>query len=150
MCSGGETEKIAALLEAHPDWVHAATDNGESCLHLTGIYGQTDVTKLLLQKGADPNIRSTFSEGLRMHPLSWNIYGNHHDNAKLLLEAGADVNADFDLLLNGEMEVVTVLDIVQRMEEASGSFDKIEALLLKHGAKTMAEIKAGTGSDTEL
>ena len=144
LCSGGEAEKVRELLEEHPEWVHAVTDHGESCLHLTGIYGQTDVTKLLLQGGADPNYRSTFSEGLRMHPLSWNVYGNHYDNAKLLLEAGADVNADFDLVLGGEenLEVVTVLDIVQRMEENSGSFEKIEALLLEHGAKTMADLKA--------
>ena len=146
LCSGGDAAKLTTLLEAHPDWVHAATENGESCLHLTGIMGQTDVTRLLLEKGANPNVRSTFEQGLRMHPLSWNVYGNHYDNAQLLLEAGADVNADFDLLLGEVLEVVTVLDIVRMIKGDCSDFDKLEALLLQHGAKTMAELQAGTAA----
>jgi ankyrin repeat protein len=44
------------------DWATARTENGETCLHLTGINGATEVTKLLLERGADPNVRSTFEE----------------------------------------------------------------------------------------
>jgi len=142
LCSGGDAEKLKTIFETHPDWVHAVTDNGESCLHLTGIMGQTEVTRLLLQRGADPNIRSTFSEGLRMHPLSWNVYSNHVDNARLLLEAGADVNADFDLKLGkSEIKVVTSLDIVNMIKGDSDDFDQMLTLLRKYGAKTMSELE---------
>jgi len=104
--------------------------------------GQTEVTRLLLQRGADPNIRSTFSEGLRMHPLSWNVYSNHVDNARLLLEAGADVNADFDLKLGkSEIKVVTSLDIVNMIKGDSDDFDQMLTLLRKYGAKTMSELE---------
>ena len=42
------------------EWVHAKTENGETCLHLAGIRGSTGVTQLLLEKGADPDVRSEF------------------------------------------------------------------------------------------
>ena len=44
------------------DLATARTENGETCLHLTGIYGALEVTKLLLKRGADPNVRSTFEQ----------------------------------------------------------------------------------------
>lgn len=157
LCSGGDAEKLQAILEAHPDWVNARTENGETCLHLTGILGQTAVTQLLLEKGADPNIRSTFEQGLRMHPLSWNVYGNHYDNCKLLLEYGADVNQDFDLLMGDQLRVVTVMDILQllkgggneeqqQQQQGASDLDGLERLLLKYGAKTMDELKPSAAS----
>lgn len=140
MCSGGDVAKLEAVLEFHPGWVHIPTESGEFCLHLTGIMGETEVTRLLLKKGADPNIRSTFAQGLRMHPLSWNVYAGHYDNAKLLLDAGAHVNADFDLKMGDKLDVVTVLDIIRMIKGDSTDFDKLEALLLEHGAMTYAEV----------
>lgn len=124
------------------DWVNARTDNGETCLHLTGIYGATQVTELLLQKGADPNVRSTYEGGLRMHPLSWNVYGGHIDNIDLLLKHGADVNLDFDGM--GEAGAVTALDVALQLvqnEKGDDRFTKLEKILRKHGAKTTEELK---------
>eukprot|EP00537_Pseudo-nitzschia_pungens_P014095 CAMPEP_0172390814 /NCGR_PEP_ID=MMETSP1061-20121228/7381_1 /TAXON_ID=37318 /ORGANISM="Pseudo-nitzschia pungens, Strain cf. pungens" /LENGTH=271 /DNA_ID=CAMNT_0013121293 /DNA_START=38 /DNA_END=853 /DNA_ORIENTATION=+ len=159
-CSGGDRASIAKALEAHPDWVNARTDNGEACLHLTGIYGTHDVTKLLLEKGADPNIRSTYSKGLRMHPLSWNVYGGHLDNIRLLLEdGGADVNLDFDSMMaaasgsgsSGSGAVaVTALDVLlelRKNEQGDDRFVAIEELLREHGAKTMEEVRLGGGGE---
>jgi hypothetical protein len=180
-------------------WALARTENGETCLHLAGIRGFTSVTKLLLEHGADPNVRTTYEmvrpkgcthlkyslycilgfappiflkdrlgcffffffwfdhpkqsivflcvclceQGLRMHPLSWNIYGGHVDNAALLLEYGADVNADFDSMKK-EDGAVTSLDIVLQLqdnEQGDERFVQLEKLLRQHGAKTMAELR---------
>ena len=111
-------------------------------MHLTGIYGYAPVTKYLLEQGADPNIRSTYAEGLRMHPLSWNVYGGHLENIELLLKYGANVNLDFDGM--GGTGAVTALDVtlqLQQNEQGDDRFTKMETLLRKFGAKTMEELK---------
>ncbi len=151
-CSGGLFDELKSYLKDHPQWVHARTDHGESCLHLTGIHGFSDVTEYLLVNGADPNIRSTYEHGLRMHPLSWNIYGGHVANVDLLLRHGADVNLDFDGM--GESTpVVTALDVVMQLienESEDTRFVHLEQILRRYGAKTMDELKAlGTASEKD-
>ncbi|KAG7373155.1 ankyrin repeat domain protein [Nitzschia inconspicua] len=150
-CSGGDVEKVKNALADHPDWVHARTENGETPLHLTGIYGHDQITKLLLEHGADPNARSTFEKGLRMHPLSWNVYGGHLENIRLLLEHGADVNLDFDSMVGAVP--VTALDVLlqlQHAEKGDERFLQMETLLEKFGAKTMEEVKPEEKEGDEL
>lgn len=145
-CSGGKLDDIKSFLKEHPGWVNARTDNGEACLHLTGIHGYSDATEyLLVVGGADPNVRSTYDQGLRMHPLSWNIYGGHVANVDLLLKHGADVNLDFDSM-DGSKAPVTALDVVLQLtknEEGDARFVQLEKLLRAHGAKTMKELTSG-------
>jgi ankyrin repeat protein len=77
-----------------------------------------------------------------MHPLSWNIYGGHVDNVKMLLEHGANVNLDIDSMNN--IGKVTVLDIVQLLivnEDGDDRFRKLEAVLQTYDAKTFAELE---------
>ncbi len=140
-CSGGDSDLVAKSLEENPGWVNAHTENGETCLHLTAIYGIAKVTKILLEKGANPNIRSTYEKGLRMHPLSWNVYGGHLANIELLLDNGADVNLDFDSMIDNEP--VTSLDVLRELlknEAGDERFVAIEKVFAKHGAKTMKEV----------
>ena len=151
-CSSGDTNFITKALEEHPNWVNAYTENGETCLHLTGIFGHSDVTKTLLEKGAEPNIRSTYEKGLRMHPLSWNVYGGHVDNIKLLLEHGADVNLDFDSM-KSDNAIVTSLDVLLELlknEAGDERFVAIEKVFEQHGAKTMKQIRNEQQSKEEL
>jgi ankyrin repeat protein len=44
------------------EWANAHTADGETCLHLAAIPGSNAVTKLLLEAGADPNVRTTFDK----------------------------------------------------------------------------------------
>ena len=147
-CSGGDSDLVAKSLEEHPDWVNAHTQNGETCLHLTGIYGFAKVTKILLDKGANPNIRSTYEKGLRMHPLSWNVYGGHLANIELLLDNGADINLDFDSMMDNEP--VTSLDVLRELlknEAGDERFVAIEKVFTKHEAKTMKEVLQAKGAE---
>jgi hypothetical protein len=50
-------------------WAHAKTGNGETGLHLASIHGFTSVTKLLLEYGADPNVRTTYE--MVRHPTGF-------------------------------------------------------------------------------
>jgi len=146
-------EKFRNILEVNPHWVHSRTDNGETCLHLTGIYGNSDITRLLLDKkyNADPNVRTTYEKGLRMHPLSWNVYGGHLQNIQLLLEHGADINLDFDSMVSkskpdddDDDTIVTSLDVLLELiqnESGDKRFLEIEKVFKKYNAKTMKQIK---------
>mmetsp|Transcript_2658 Transcript_2658/g.5753 ORF Transcript_2658/g.5753 Transcript_2658/m.5753 type:complete len:220 (-) Transcript_2658:186-845(-) len=144
-CSGGDVDLVAKSLTEHPHWMTARTAHGETCLHLTGIYGKAGVTALLLQRGADPNVRSTYEKGLRMHPLSWNVYGGHLENIELLLEHGADIDLDFDSMKEDGVSV-TSLDVLLELlvnEPGDERFVGIEKVFRKHGAKTMEQTLPG-------
>jgi hypothetical protein len=77
-----------------------------------------------------------------MHPLSWNVYGGHLENIRLLLEAGANVNMDFDSM-GPDGAPTTVLDVLlqlQSNEQGDERFIQMEPLLRQHGAKTIEEL----------
>ena len=146
-CSQGNLADVQALLERNPQYAKKQSSDGETCLHVAGILGQTDVTKLALKHGADPNSRSGYSGGLRMTPLAWNTYGGHVETAKALLEGGADPNLDMDDMKD-QMVKVTVLDILHknvlhqyedneanRKDPNIGRHFQMYDALMEHGAK---------------
>jgi len=160
-CSEGELESLEIILEEHPDFVNRQSSMGEGCLHVAAVLGQTAITRTALRAGANPNMRSTFKDGLRMTPLSWNVYGGHVETARALLEGGADVNMDFDSMMNPE-ETVTVLDVlydfilaVGKDEKTDpndphyGKYHKMKDLLLEYGAMRYKDVLASK-SDPEL
>ena len=80
-----------------------------------------------------------------MHPLSWNVFGGHVENVRVLLENGADVNVDFDSMVDKEQSV-TATDVALQLadvEDGDIRFEKMLSLLRKHGGKTMEEIRNG-------
>mmetsp|Transcript_5652 Transcript_5652/g.15313 ORF Transcript_5652/g.15313 Transcript_5652/m.15313 type:complete len:91 (-) Transcript_5652:1291-1563(-) len=87
-----------------------------------------------------------------MHPLSWNVYGGHVDNIKMLLKYGADVNLDFDAM--NRQQKVTAMDIALQLvqnESDDVRFQTIVQVLQDAGAKPYAAIVAGekSASDAE-
>lgn len=126
-------------------------NDGEHCLHLSALSGNVEIVKLLLEKGADPDVRSTYSQGLRMHPLSWSTYYGRHEIISLLLDHGADPNADFDLggEFNKEEErIVTALDVVEKIlldmsfdNERKGEFVETRNVLVRNGALRWSTVK---------
>lgn len=149
-CSGGDFSTAKTLLEKDPSLVHKTTASGEHCLHLCAIEGATDIVKLLLDAGADPDIRSTWPQGLRMHPLSWSTFYGRHEIVELLLKHGADVNADFDLgTLDdfGANKKGTVLDVIEQILlglEDKGEKDrflKTRNVLVQYGAARYAPVE---------
>lgn len=141
-----------ALLLEDESLVHSTTRDGEHCLHLSALSGNVELVKLLLEKGADPNIRSTYESGLRMHPLSWSVYYGRADIIELLLKHGADVNADFDVKRGPEtVEPLTALDVVEEIlmqmdddGDNKNRFIDTRNILVKYGGKRyVSEYGAG-------
>jgi hypothetical protein len=159
-CADGSADQVKSVLESHPEWASEPSPDGETCLHVAGMLGHVDVTKVLLEAGANPDLRSDMLHaddegGVQMHALSWHVFGGHVETVKLLLEAGADPNLLMDKLSeisadsNGHM---TVLDLVEDfLEEGLKNvegvddqelkpFFQMKELLLKHGAKRRDEL----------
>ena len=64
-------------------------------LHIAVLVGHEGITELLLQKGADINIRARDQNGGT--PLHWAAFLGNKQMAELLVEAGADINStDYD------------------------------------------------------
>jgi RNA polymerase sigma factor (sigma-70 family) len=117
-CVLGETETVSALLSADPALVQAETgenhvlEPGLTALHLAAQFGQLELARILLERGADVNAKSALSHHLTpLHLAVWRgkIVQNPTqplpelagysvnrllpDMPRLLLEHGASVNA---------------------------------------------------------
>lgn len=126
--------------------------DGEHCLHLAVPGGNVEIVKMLLEKGADPDVRATHADALRMHPLSWATYYGRPEILELLLENGADPNADFDLggtkFEKDEDKIVTALDVAEKLildtsadDERKAEFVEARNVLVKNGAMRWSSVK---------
>lgn len=156
-CTEGDIEGLQDLVDTDgPSVLTRRSAMGETCLHVAGIHGQATLTKYVLEQGGeDPNVRSNFEHGLRMHPLSWNVYGGHVATARVLLQHGAEVNLDVDDMTDPTRKV-TVLDIVEyileddnneasderppEVQEHFRKYRSMKNLLLEFGAKRYADL----------
>jgi ankyrin repeat protein len=67
------------------------SDDGFTALHFAAYYGATQVLRILLERGARVGAMTT--NFLANTPLHAAAAGRHMENCRLLLAAGADVNA---------------------------------------------------------
>lgn len=86
----GKKELVEEALSENPDLVNEFSDDGFTALGLASYFGNEDVVRLLLLKGADPNVSS--QNGFNVFPLHSAVASNYDMIAKMLLEAGAEVN----------------------------------------------------------
>jgi ankyrin repeat protein len=85
----GDTARVAAILDVNPELVNARGAIGDSGLR-TALHfgsGHEAVVRLLLERGADPNIRD---EGDNAYPLHFAAERGDLAIVKLLVEHGAD------------------------------------------------------------
>ncbi|XP_054876415.1 myotrophin [Poeciliopsis prolifica] len=80
----GEVNEVEGVLKTEED-VNKSME-GRSPLHYAADFGQVDMIKFLLHKGA--NINATDKHGLT--PLMYACFENHLECAEILLEKGAD------------------------------------------------------------
>ena len=83
----GNTELVAALLEAGADATALTTQDGETVLMTAARAGNANIVRMLIDRGADVNARERYKG---QTALMWAAAERHPAAVKLLLERGAD------------------------------------------------------------
>ena len=94
----GDLQRVRELLDENPSLANESNEYNSyyggsgSALKNAAAAGYLDIVKLLLDRGADPNLPA---EGIAPngHALYSAVYNSHYAIAKLLLEKGANPNA---------------------------------------------------------
>ncbi|MFI5160988.1 MAG: ankyrin repeat domain-containing protein [Sphingobacteriales bacterium] len=86
----GKFDVVAHLLYTHADAVNDYADDGFTPLGLACYFGQFEVARYLVLKGADVNLPS--DNGFRVFPIHSAAAGNYNDIARMLIDNGANVN----------------------------------------------------------
>ncbi len=131
----GKADFITNALSENPDLIHKYSDDGFTPLSLAAYFGNEDVIRNLLLNGADPNIPS--KNGFNVYPIHSAVASNFTMIAKMLLEAGADINVVqmsgasplHSAAHNGNIELLIVLleagaNVNARMEDGKTAADK--------------------------
>ncbi|HEU4995831.1 MAG TPA: ankyrin repeat domain-containing protein [Gemmatimonadaceae bacterium] len=85
----GDAKQLAALLDAHPDKLHATVKPYDmTLLHAAAHGGHLAAVDLLLRRGLDPNTRETGDNTYAMH---WAAAAGSVDVVRRLADAGGDV-----------------------------------------------------------
>jgi ankyrin repeat protein len=87
----GNVEVARTLLSSDRASVDDHGPDGYTALHLAAYFGQLEVARLLLGRGADPNAVALNES--RVTPLHSAVAAKHRDTASLLLALGASPNS---------------------------------------------------------
>lgn len=131
----GKYDFVTEILDKDPDLINTFSEDGFTPLSLSAYFGNEDVTRYLLLNGADPNIPS--QNGYHVYPLHSAVASNYTMLAKMLLEAGADINITqqsgatplHSAANNGNIELLIVLleagaNVHAKMEDGKTPADK--------------------------
>ena len=84
----GEEQKVKDLINSKVVPINAVDENHVTALRFTAQYGHLDLSRFLLERGADPNIRAHD----KIDPLLSAVEQGHKETVQLLLANGANVN----------------------------------------------------------
>ena len=87
----GYIDRLHERLEEDPWRARAYSADGFTALHFAGFFGKPEAAKALLEVGAEVNAYST--NDLRVQALHSAAAGRHIEVCRVLIAAGADVNA---------------------------------------------------------
>jgi len=125
--AAGKFDVVAQIVNTHPEAINFYAEDGFTPLGLACYFGQYDIARYLVLKGADVNLPS--NNGFKVYPLHSAAAGNYTRIAKMLIENGANINvkqqagatALHSAAQNGNIELLILLmehgaDVNVRME----------------------------------
>ena len=112
--------------------INASTDYGDTAL-MMAARGDTDIVKLLLERGANPNSKDDIGYTAL---LIASIEG-HTDTVQLLLDRGADPNipandGDTALMMASRQELTDIVELLQKYDKADEPPDEPDRDLQKY------------------
>ncbi len=116
----GDSTTTNQLLDKNPELLNSFSSDGFTALGLASFFGHLSLVKLLLDKGANPNIAS--NNKLKVAPIHSACAVSRFDITELLIKHGADLNAI-------QMQGVTPLH-----SAAHNGQTKLAKLLIEDGA----------------
>jgi ankyrin repeat protein len=111
----GRTKRLAAILEENASSANAYASDGFYPLGLAAFYGQEDAVKLLLARGADPNLAAR--NPMKVRAIHAAAASGSVAIVEALLDSGADVDASqekgftplHEAALTGKLELARLL-----------------------------------------
>ncbi|MGZ3766889.1 MAG: ankyrin repeat domain-containing protein [Mucilaginibacter sp.] len=125
----GKFDVAAHLVYTHPEAVNDYADDGFTPLGLACYFGQFEVARYLVLKGADVNLPS--NNGFHVFPIHSAAAGDYTDIARMLVENGAMVNVK-------QQAGATPLHSAAQ----NGNLELL-ILLLENGAETNTRMEGG-------
>ncbi len=87
----GYIDRLRERLDEEPGRATAFSADGYTALHFAAFFGKLEAARTLIEAGAHVGVVST--NDLRVQPLHSAAAGRHHEVCRVLIAAGADVNA---------------------------------------------------------
>lgn len=86
----GLLDTVMEYVERDSQIANSISSHGFSVLGIASHFGKEDIVRYLLSKHADPNLPS--QNGYQVYPIHAAVSASYNGIAKLLVEAGAEVN----------------------------------------------------------
>jgi uncharacterized protein len=128
----GDVDGLRSVLDEDPSLANAWSDDGFTPLHFAAFFGHPESARLLIDRGAELEARSTNREfALDSSPLHSAVAARQRETIEVLLDAGADVNA------------VQHQGYTPLLEAAQSGESELVELLLERGADPDARLEDG-------
>ncbi|WP_428328974.1 ankyrin repeat domain-containing protein [Mucilaginibacter sp.] len=127
--AAGKFDVVAHLVYSHPEAINFYAEDGFTSLGLACYFGQYEIARYLVLKGADVNMPS--NNGFKVYPLHSAAAGNFTPIARMLIENNALINVK-------QQAGATALHSAAQ----NGNIDLL-ILLLEHGADVTVRMEGG-------